>query len=234
MPAPHPSDVHPAAQAAAFPSRRTLTRGALWSAPVVALGAAAPAASASTLPCPATSCLVHNTVSVATWTVAVSSQIQGTCQDIFGTTLYNSGSRMELNLGSIYVDPACAPAGTTGFRISFTSVSATDQSGGTHVGTIVTNCAGCAYANGAGLGGALNLAAEFNDFSYFDNCSLQGWNASHHLVNYTIGYTVTYLNWLDPVNPLTQPCPFSSTVTASGDAVFGSWSLGSGMLTKIA
>lgn len=191
------------------PSRRTLTKGAVWTAPVVALASAAPAYAASPpLPCPATSCLVHHTGSAPTYSVTA-----------HNGNIFTGKSRVQLNLGAIYVDSACAPAGTTGFKFQVTSVTGYDQDGVAHVGSNLTQPAEAPYVLGAG--GALWVAATFMDFDYNAPGIDPDWNSSHYLASYEVSYVITYLHVLNGIEQdATAPCPMVGTITASPNATY--------------
>jgi hypothetical protein len=191
------------------PSRRTLAKGAVWTAPAVVVASAAPAfAATSPLACPSTSCLVHTIGSAPSYSLTA-----------HNGNVVTGKSRVQLNLGSIYINSACAPAGTTGFKFRVTSVTGYDQSGTPHTGTNLLQPADVPYVDSTG--GALWVRADFLDFDYNASGIDPDWSSSHYLASYTITYNITYLHMLDGLEqPSTIPCPMVATVTAQPHATY--------------
>jgi hypothetical protein len=202
------------------PSRRTLAKGAVWTAPAVVVAAAAPAYASTPVACPPSACLRHTIGSAPTWSLTFA-----------GSPLIWLGySRVTLNIGSIDITPSCAPEGTTGFYIDFVSVTGYDQDGNPHTGSNLLTHRG-PYVMGGSLpvGGALWVRADFEDFSYDPDGTIGGsadWNSSHHLNRYDITYAITYLDGLDPI---VSGCAGVGTVTATSN--IGTWITGE--LTRI-
>lgn len=193
------------------PTRRTLTKGAAWSVPVVAVATTAPAWATSPAPCPPPqTCLRHHAISAPTYTVSA-----------HNGNIITGMSRVQLNLGSIYVDSACAPAGTTGFKFQVTGVTGYDQNDVAHTGTNLTQPADAPYV--LSTGGALWVAVNFMDFAYNAPGIDPDWNSSHYLKSYEVQYVITYLRGLSPMGeqlPPVGPCVGAPTITASPNATY--------------
>lgn len=186
------------------PSRRTLAKGAVWTAPAVAIASAAPAYATTLLPCPGGSCLLHHGISAPTYTVTA-----------HNGNVVSGKSRVQLNLGAIYISSACAPEGTTGFKFQVTGVVGIDQDGGTHTGSNLLQPADAPYVDSTG--GALWVRADFLDFDYNAPGVDPDWSASHYLASYQITYAITYLHVLDDI---TAPCPMTGSVTANPNLTY--------------
>lgn len=192
------------------PTRRSVTKGAVWSVPAVAAVSAAPAYATSLVPCPTTACVVHTVLSAPTFTVTAQNG-----------NVFSGQSRVNLNLGDIYINSACAPAGTTGFRFQINTVTGYDQAGVAHTGTNLLQNADSPYVLGAG--GAMWVRADFMDFAYNAPGPDPDWSSSHYLMSYTITYTVTFLRWLTGTTtyePHTGPCAYSTSIVASPNLTY--------------
>lgn len=179
------------------PSRRTLTKGAIWTAPAVAVASAAPAYAVSINNEFTCGCLTHTGASAPTYTVAAQ-----------GGNIFTGSSVVQLNLGNLFVAATCRPSNTTGFTFNVVSMTATDQSGGQHVGT-VNSSTNTPLVGGAG--GALATNVTFPTFAYNAPGADPDWDANHYLASYAFTYTVSYLNGLNVAKTVT--C--NSSVTAN-------------------
>ncbi|EKA60912.1 hypothetical protein B277_10404 [Janibacter hoylei PVAS-1] len=181
-------------------SRRTLAKGAAWTVPAVTVAAAAPSLSASTNPdaCPAAAGWRAGAGSLPTWNLFVAPNATG-------------GSRVQLNLGLICPD-LNPPIGAQGFRFQPTAVTATDNSGGRHVGRVASDT-NTRYRVEVPV--AMGFAGIFDDFAYNPPGAGVDWNASHHLKSYDITYTLEW--WSTPIvgGSIIQACTYTSTVEAT-------------------
>lgn len=179
-------------------SRRSVAKGAAWTIPAVSIAAAAPSLAASTEPvdCTWAGGWRSGAGSLPSW-------------NLFRAT--GGGSRVQLNLGLICPD-LNPPIGARGFRFQPTAVTATDNTGGTHVGRITTDT-NTRYRVEVPV--AMGVAGIFDDFLYNPPGSGIDWNEDHHLVSYEVTYTLEW--WSTPIvnGEIIQSCTYTSTVTAT-------------------
>lgn len=179
-------------------SRRSVAKGAAWTIPAVSIAAAAPSLAASTEPddCPVAAGWRSGAGSRPSWNL-----VRAT----------GGGSRVLLNVGLITPD-LNPPVGTEGFRFQPLSVTATDNTGGTHTGQIV-NDTNTRYRIEVPV--AMSFAAIYDTFAYNAPGIDPDWNADHHLVSYEFTYTIEW--WSTPTvgGEIIQSCTYTSTVTAT-------------------
>lgn len=175
-------------------SRRTLAKGAAWTAPAISVAAAAPslAASSEISECPAGPGWRDIGASLPTWNL---------------TRAAGGGSRVQLNVGDI-TPSLNAPSGTTGFRWKPDTVTAIDNAGGSHTGRVVTDT-DTAYVIGAG--GAMSAGVVFDSFDYNGPGTDTNWHEDHRLESYTFTYRIQWLRGLTTI----LECSFTSTITAT-------------------
>lgn len=111
-------------------SRRSVTKGAAWAAPVVALGASAPALAASPVypdppVCPTgAGCFVP----------LIDNETNGLAQTFSVAALSSTSVTFALNWGSYRIrrDASCMPAGATGYRMIIDRLTITNNQGDTY------------------------------------------------------------------------------------------------------
>lgn len=191
-------------------SRRSLTRGAAWATPAIALGAAAPALAASE-PDPDN----------PDFTVDCSSAVV-TSKGARSFTQVTSGSggrsRLTWNLG--YLDFEQIPAviegraNVTGVKLSYGAVRVTSASG--QVYTTPSPSTGLLTTPMVAGATAVMGATFVSDLPYRAGCG----RAENYPVKFELDFCVTWLDWLRPVYD-SQPCCYTLTQEFDPFTIFG-------------
>lgn len=172
-------------------SRRSVTRGAAWSVPVIATAAAAPAYAASG----------DFFVSCAAGSIANS-----------GASTYSSvtglpGTRHTWSMG--YLTPTPPPGlGITGFRLTYPTnpIRTTNVDGTVFTATDVTGLVTTAQWGGAGV----SMAPTFRtSMSYAGACL----TSAQHVVKMELDFCINYLRILHAVEQASQRCCYTLTMS---------------------
>lgn len=173
-------------------TRRSVTRGAAWSVPAVAVAGAAPAFATSQ---------GTGDFPVTCNTGVLSNSGTSTYSHVIATGGYSS--LHTWNLG--FIDVQQAPTeGATGFRLNLLGLRATAVSGNVYAGTYSAGFVTTAQAIPFGV----SMGVSFRTNGPYSATCL---DANEHIVKMEMDFCITWLRGLTPTSPASQQCCYTLT-----------------------